>query len=165
MAIRYAEISMWEAGADVLVNPINCVGIMGRGIAKVFRDTFPAMFEVYRDECRRNRLTAGRVAYWHLERFSVANLPTKRHWRDDSRVDDIEFGLQTLAVSAPSKTRTIATSKLGCGAGGLNWREDVEPLVASIIGDDFDVVVCTGKMHPLLFESEPIGRWELSYGG
>ena len=164
MAVRYLHASMWEAGADVLVNPVNCVGVMGRGIAKVFRDTFPSMFDAYQKACKRKALTAGCVGWWHLHSSSVANLPTKRHWKDPSRADDIELGLYTLATSALFGDRTVAMPKIGCGAGGLNWRDDVEPLVAAILGNDFDIVVCTGKMYPLRFEIEPEGAWEISNG-
>lgn len=154
--IRYTDENLWTAGAEVIVNPINVVGVMGRGIALVMRQSFPHMFEVYRDLCAEGALKPGVLLYYAVGPRVIVNLPTKRHWRDPSRVADIRAGLSTLAANMPSPNldphrfpcTSIAMPRLGCGSGGLDWDRDVRPLVDDVL-DGFDVVVCDGRLDPL----------------
>lgn len=117
---------IFEADAEALVNTVNCVGVMGRGIALQFRKAFPENYRAYRAVCDRGELRPG-VMFIH-ERLHdpryIINFPTKRHWRGRSRMADIEVGLTALVEEVRTRgIRSIAIPPLGSGLGGLNWRE------------------------------------------
>ena len=111
--------------ADALVNTVNCVGVMGRGIALQFKRAFPENFRAYAARCKRNEMQPGRVFVFEtgqvLPPRYIINFPTKRHWRGKSRMEDIEAGLRSLADEIRSRgIRSIAVPPLGSGLGGLN---------------------------------------------
>lgn len=122
-----------DAEAEALVNPVNCVGIMGKGLALQFRRAFPENFRAYAEACRQGRVRLGELFVFSLPgtaqpRFLV-NLPTKAHWRDGSQLEDLARGLEALRIwILVSAVRTIAVPALGCGLGGLRW-EQVRPLI------------------------------------
>lgn len=114
--------------AEALVNTVNCVGVMGRGIALQFKRAFPENFKAYAARCRRNEMQPGRVFVFEtggmLPPRYIINFPTKRHWRGKSRIEDVESGLISLAEKIRSLgIRSIAIPPLGSGLGGLNWRD------------------------------------------
>ncbi|MFN0009599.1 MAG: macro domain-containing protein [Planctomycetota bacterium] len=116
-----------QADAEVLVNAVNCVGIMGKGIALQFKLTFPENFEAYRDACRRGDVIPGRMHVFATGRPGnprfIVNFPTKRHWRESSRLEDIEAGLSALTQEIRRLgVHSIALPPLGCGLGGLDWQ-------------------------------------------
>jgi O-acetyl-ADP-ribose deacetylase (regulator of RNase III) len=122
-----------KADAEALVNTVNCVGIMGRGIALQFRKAFPENFKAYKALCARKALAPGRVYVFDLNRFEnpryIINFPTKKHWKGKSRMEYIEAGLKSLVAEIRERhIRCVALPPLGCGLGGLNWRE-VRPLI------------------------------------
>lgn len=113
------------AEADALVNSVNCVGIMGRGIALQFRKAFPENFRVYRASCKRKEVRPGKMLVYEtglLQPRFIINFPTKRHWKGKSRIEDIDAGLRALVkVIRDRKIRSVAVPPLGCGLGGLDW--------------------------------------------
>lgn len=114
--------------ADALVNTVNCVGVMGRGIALQFKRAFPENFKAYAARCKRNEMQPGRVFVFETGQVLpprwIVNFPTKRHWRGKSRMEDIEAGLRSLADEIRSRgIRSIAVPPLGSGLGGLSWPE------------------------------------------
>lgn len=118
-----------KADAEALVNTVNCVGVMGRGIALQFRKAYPENYTAYKNMCDRKQLQPGKMHIFNLNRLYnpryVINFPTKRHWKGKSRMDDIEVGLQTLVEEVRKRNiHSIAIPPLGCGLGGLKW-EDV----------------------------------------
>lgn len=127
-----------RADADALVNAVNCVGVMGKGIALQFKRRFPDNFDAYAAACREGRLRPGRIfvgpaGEGERARY-VVNFPTKRHWRDASRLSDVAAGLDHLADwLRMGLVSSIAVPALGCGLGGLRWA-DVRPLVTSTLG-------------------------------
>ncbi|MGI0080552.1 MAG: type II toxin-antitoxin system antitoxin DNA ADP-ribosyl glycohydrolase DarG [Nitrososphaerales archaeon] len=140
------------AEADALVNTVNCVGIMGRGIALQFRKAFPENFKVYEVACKRGDVRLGRMLVYETGLLTgpryIINFPTKRHWKGQSRVDDIETGLQSLVKEIRDRTiRSVAVPPLGCGLGGLDWNV-VRPKIIQAFHDLPDVRV-------LVFE--PVG--------
>ncbi len=121
------------ADVDALVNTVNTVGVMGKGIALQFKRAYPANFHAYRAACARGEVRVGEV--WPFDtgiigaRRYILNFPTKRHWRTPSRLEDIAAGLDSLVdVVTKYGITSVAIPALGCGNGGLNWA-DVRPLI------------------------------------
>ena len=112
--------------SDALVNTVNCVGVMGRGIALQFKNAFPDNFKAYADACRRHEVEPGRMFVFETNQLAnpryIINFPTKRHWRSQSRMEDIDTGLKALReVIRERDIQSIAIPPLGSGVGGLNW--------------------------------------------
>ncbi len=145
--IEYKIGDILTEDSEALVNAINCVGVMGRGIALQFKRRFPDNFKAYRTECTRGRMKPGSVFVYdtgkmHPPRY-IINFPTKRHWRGKSRMADIESGLASLADAIRShRIHSIAIPPLGSGLGGLVWSE-VRARMQSVLGelDDVKVVI------------------------
>ena len=140
-----------EATAEALVNTVNCVGVMGRGIALQFRNAFPDNYRAYKTTCDRKEMLPGSVLVFDLNRFEnprmIINFPTKRHWKDKSRLEDIQAGLSDLVrVLREHHVKSVGIPPLGCGLGGLNWSE-VRPVIERALADLRDV-------HVYLFEPE-----------
>jgi O-acetyl-ADP-ribose deacetylase (regulator of RNase III) len=126
--ITYKTGDIFKEEADAIVNTVNCVGVMGRGIALQFKKYFPDNFRVYEAACKRKEVVPGKMFVHETGSLIgpkyVINFPTKRHWRGASRMEDIESGLQDLAkVIAKLHIKSIALPPLGCGLGGLDWSE------------------------------------------
>jgi O-acetyl-ADP-ribose deacetylase (regulator of RNase III) len=135
MTIRLAHGNLLHADVEALVNTVNCVGIMGKGIALQFKNTYPDMFTDYRHACDTGQVRPGVMHVWETGQFGnpqwVINFPTKRHYRDMSRLDDIRIGLVGLVADVKAHGITsIAIPPLGCGLGGLQWAQ-VEPLIVT----------------------------------
>ena len=126
--IELTQGDILRAEAEALVNTVNCVGVMGRGIALQFKRAFPANFATYAAGCKRDEVQPGRmlvVATGQLTnpRF-IVNFPTKRHWKGKSRIEDIDAGLDALIADVKRLgIKSIAVPPLGCGLGGLDWAE------------------------------------------
>ena len=134
---------LFASHARTLVNTVNCVGIMGKGVAAEFKKRFPEMFEDYASRCTRKEVRLGEpYLYEDLAGASIINFPTKGHWRASSRLADIERGLNYLVAHATEwKLQSLALPPLGCGNGGLEWAE-VGPLIhakLSKLGIDVEV--------------------------
>ena len=126
--IEYKTGDILAEEAEALVNTVNCVGVMGRGIALQFKRAFPENFKAYAARCRRNAMQPGRVFVFETGQLTnpryIINFPSKRHWRGKSRMEDIESGLASLAQEIRSRgIRSVAIPPLGSGLGGLNWPE------------------------------------------
>ncbi len=133
MSIEPTEGDLLRADADALVNTVNCVGFMGRGIAAQFKRAFPANFKAYAKACAVGEVVPGRMFITETGTLTgprfIVNFPTKRHWRAKSRIEDIRDGLEALVIEVRERgIRSIAMPPLGCGLGGLDWA-DVRPLV------------------------------------
>ncbi len=131
--ITFTQGNLLEADAEALVNTVNTVGVMGKGIALMFKEAFPANFLAYKAACARAEVQTGqmfvtRPADMYGPRWLI-NFPTKQHWRNPSRMDWIVDGLQDLrAVIEAEGIRSIAIPPLGAGNGGLDW-VDVRPVI------------------------------------
>ncbi len=152
-----------NADAEAIVNTVNCVGVMGRGIALQFQKTFPEMFRAYEAACKRGELQPGRVHVYDLNRMQnphyVINFPTKSHWKGKSRIADIESGLQALVAEVRRlRLRSVAVPPLGCGLGGLEWK-DVLPRIRQAFAElpDIRVLVYEPKGAP---SAEQIAKFE-----
>jgi O-acetyl-ADP-ribose deacetylase (regulator of RNase III) len=124
--------------AEALVNTVNCVGVMGKGVALRFKAAFPANFRAYAAACQRSEVMPGKVFVHETGHITnphyIINFPTKRHWRDKSRIEDIESGLRSLRHEIESRgIQSVALPAIGCGLGGLRWSE-VRPLIERTLG-------------------------------
>ena len=129
MTISYSKGDIFESTAQVIVNPVNCKGHMGKGLALAFKQRYPEMFTTYQQECRTGELHVGHPALFKASTPWILNFPTKDHWRDDSRIEYIEEGLAYLAIYYQALgIKSIAFPKLGAGLGRLSWNE-VGPLM------------------------------------
>ncbi|MGH9522695.1 MAG: type II toxin-antitoxin system antitoxin DNA ADP-ribosyl glycohydrolase DarG [Terriglobales bacterium] len=145
--IEYKTGDILRADVEALVNTVNCVGIMGRGIALQFREAFPANFKAYEIACKSEEVQPGRMFVfetgWLTNPKYIINFPTKRHWRGKSRIEDIESGLKALREEIVRRgIRSIAIPPLGSGLGGLDWA-DVRPRIAKAMANlgDVDIAV------------------------
>lgn len=124
--------SIVDENADALVNTVNCVGVMGKGVAAEFKKRFPDNFKKYEAACSRGKVKTGEMFIYKTGQLFPAyiiNFPTKNHWRGSSRMEYIEDGLKDLTIKIKRRRiRSIAIPPLGCGLGGLNWT-DVRPLI------------------------------------
>jgi len=137
------------ADADALVNTVNCVGVMGRGIALQFRKAYPENFKRYQAACKRNEVRPGKMLIFETGLLTgpryIINFPTKRHWKGKSRLEDIEAGLPALVEEIRKRDiRSVAVPPLGCGLGGLDWNE-VRPRIIHAFEE-------LGDVRVLLFE-------------
>ncbi|PTQ77407.1 O-acetyl-ADP-ribose deacetylase (regulator of RNase III) [Nitrosomonas oligotropha] len=126
--VTYKIGDIFKEDADAIVNTVNCVGVMGRGIALQFKKRFPENFKVYEVACKQKEVVPGKMFIHKTGSLIgpkyVINFPTKRHWRGASRMEDIEAGLEDLAkVITEFNIKSIAIPPLGCGLGGLDWTE------------------------------------------
>ena len=152
--IRFTTGDILAEDAEALVNTVNCVGVMGRGIALQFKKAFPENFRVYAAACRRGEVQPGRMFVFETGALTnpryIINFPTKRHWRGNSRIEDIDAGLKDLAtVIRQRDIRSIAVPPLGAGLGGLEWSE-VRPRIEETLRafNDLDVVVFEPRGAP-----------------
>ena len=134
-----------EADAEALINTVNCVGFMGKGIALQFKQAYPENFGAYAKACRAKEVRPGRMHVFETGLLTdprlIINFPTKRHWRGKSRLEDIEAGLAALVEEVKVRgIRSVAIPPLGCGLGGLDWRV-VRPLIEAAFTSVPDVRV------------------------
>ena len=130
---------------EALVNTVNCIGVMGKGIALQFKKAFPENFKAYEAACRRKEVEPGRMFVFETGQLFnpryIINFPTKRHWRGKSRYEDIESGLRALVREVRHrKIRSVAIPPLGSGLGGLQWGR-VKGMIKAAFGDMPDVRV------------------------
>ncbi|MDE2928127.1 MAG: macro domain-containing protein [Acidobacteriota bacterium] len=127
--ITYVRGSLFRSPAHVLVNTVNTVGVMGKGVAKEFKRLFPDMYRQYRDLCEQKKFDIGNLFLYKTDNKWVLNFPTKKHWRSPSRPEYIEHGLQKLVSNyLDLGIYDLAMPLLGCGNGELDWPTQVEPI-------------------------------------
>jgi O-acetyl-ADP-ribose deacetylase (regulator of RNase III) len=121
--LQLASGNMFDLPADIRINTVNCVGVMGAGVALAFKRLYPLMFAEYQRKCSAGLIRPGQLHVWQAPNGErVINFPTKRHWRDNSRYEDIEAGLIALRTFlADQGAVRVTLPALGCGHGRLNW--------------------------------------------
>ena len=121
MVVKIGDL--FNSQSKTLVNTVNCVGVMGKGIAKEFKKRYPRMFEDYVDRCSKGQVIPGVPYYYSDEEISIINFPTKNHWRSPSKLSDIISGLDWFVENYEELGITsVAFPPLGCGNGGLEWK-------------------------------------------
>lgn len=120
--INYVTTTLFDSPAQTLVNTVNTVGVMGKGVAAEFRHRYPEMFRRYRELCEERQLDIGKLYLYRTPNKWVLNFPTKKHWRNPSRIEYIEAGLQKFVDTyTVSGITSISFPQLGCGNGNLPW--------------------------------------------
>lgn len=154
--IEVVTSDIFESGAEALVNPVNCVGVMGKGLAKEFKARYPFNLDAYMDAYFAGTLKPGKML-WHTDPATgtvIINFPTKRHWRDVSLLEDIDGGLRSLrTLIMELGIKSIAVPALGCGLGGLEW-----PVVRALIVHHLSGIPGT---HVIVCAP---GCWEAAWG-
>ena len=143
--ITYLEGDIFDSPAQVIVNTVNTVGVMGKGLALSFKKRYPNMFERYKLACDNGSLTTGKLMLFYEADHWLLLFPTKRHWRYPSKLEYIEAGLQKFVATYADKSITsIAFPRLGCGNGELNW-DDVRPIMVKYLNNlPIPVYIYTG---------------------
>ena len=132
--IHYQKGNIFDSAAHVITNPVNCEGLMGKGLALTFKQKYPAMFTVYQQECKSGRLCIGRPTLYRESTPWILNFPTKNTWRTDSKLEYLEQGLHYFATNyKKAGIESIAFPKLGTQNGKLSWTE-VGSLMARYLG-------------------------------
>lgn len=140
MPIIFKVGDIFSDNSQAIVNTVNCVGVMGKGIALEVKKRFPDCFNAYRDDCSKGLVKVGQVTtYENSSLFGgmkyIINFPTKKHWFNPSEIQWIKSGLSALRIEIYRlKLKSIAIPPLGCGCGGLNWNE-VKSLIIEKLSD------------------------------
>lgn len=160
--IEFKTGDILRADVEALVNTVNCVGIMGRGIALQFKNDFPENFKAYEAACAREEVQPGKMFVFETRTLTnpkfIINFPTKRHWRGKSRMQDIDSGLNALVEEIRTRNiRSIAVPPLGSGLGGLNW-VDVRPRIVDALRgiNDLHVIVFEPRGVPMVTKSREV---------
>lgn len=145
--LTYHRTSLLESQAQTIVNTVNTVGVMGKGLAHEMRKKYPTMFKAYKKICDERLLDIGQLWLWRGSDQWILNFPTKKNWRNPSKIEYIELGLRKFRDQFERQgIREIAFPRLGCGNGGLDWNS-VKPIMHEYLADlpiriyihDFDV--------------------------
>lgn len=141
--LEFVKGDIFDAPADIRVNTVNCVGVMGAGVALAFKQRYPDMFKDYQRDCQDGRVKPGTMHIWKsLGGDWIINFPTKRDWREPSRYEDIASGLEDLRRYLDGIGQvTVALPALGCGHGGLDWNRVSEMIQNKLDGVDAHVLV------------------------
>lgn len=153
--LKYKTGDIFKENAEAIVNTVNCVGVMGRGIALQFKKAYPENYKMYASACKHKQVNPGKMFVFETgEMFNpklIINFPTKRHWRGKSRIEDIESGLiDLITVIKKYNIKSIAIPPLGSGLGGLDWRQ-VRSLIEKALYtlENVDVIVFEPKGAPI----------------
>ena len=136
------DMSIFDVRAYILVNPVNCEGVMGAGLAKEFAFRYPGMLKDYQKFCKEKKLQAGKLHVWRNGFTTIINLPTKIQWSRPSSYQLVQSGMKELVkVLSKEQHRVVAIPRLGCGLGGLQWGTVKEIILREIeiLPDDYIV--------------------------
>ena len=156
--ITYVVTDLLQSPARVLVNAVNTVGVMGKGIAKDFKQIYPEMFKEYQLLCERKQFNIGQLWLYKTPYKWVLNFPTKQHWKHPSKIEYIEEGLKKFVKTYSEKGLTsISFPLLGCGNGGLDWETQVKPLMEQYLSKlPIDIFIHLYRKDPFQAEHRNI---------
>jgi len=164
--ITHRRGDLFESPMSALTNTVNTVGVMGAGIAKLFKRRYPAMFAEYKAKCERQSVKVGEPYVWKSNGADgkwVVNFPTKKHWRAKSQILWIEAGLEYLLARYKDwELKSLALPALGCDLGGLNW-DDVRPIMEMHLGKlDIPVEIYEPMRRTSYYSYSPAERVEIA---
>ena len=147
--IKFLNKTVFNSGCDGIVNTVNCLGVMGAGIALEFALRYPKMAIQYEDDCRDKKVRIGQILTYPEEDVLIINFPTKFHWKYPSQLRWIAQGLDYLRDHYKEwNIKSIAIPPLGCSNGGLDF-DDVKALIVNKLRDiDLDVYICIDPGYP-----------------
>ncbi len=141
--LHFVEGNMFDRIVDVRINTVNCVGVMGIGVALAFKQMYPDMFLDYKKACADGLVRPGALHVWKTPGetpCTIVNFPTKRHWRQPSEYEDVEIGLHTLRqFLLPLGHVQVTLPALGCGHGGLDWERVKRRIVDNLSDIDAEI--------------------------
>ncbi|WP_210517623.1 macro domain-containing protein [Pantoea ananatis] len=149
--IEFVEGDFFDFDADIRINTVNCVGVMGAGVALLFKNKYPKMYKEYVRQCKNNEISPGNPTVWKEgDMFSasleIINFPTKAHWKNPSEYEYIDKGLIWLEKYLKDKKGlTITLPALGCGHGGLDWRIVKKMIISKLSSSDNRILVFNPK--------------------
>ena len=122
--------------SEYIVNPVNTQGVMGAGLARQFKENYPKHFQFYKKYCDSGDFKIGSLIRFHERGRGIICIPTKEHWKDPSKLEYVEKGLQSIiGLMKAFEIKSIALPKLGCGLGGLDYEKEVKPLIIKTFKD------------------------------
>jgi O-acetyl-ADP-ribose deacetylase (regulator of RNase III) len=139
--------TVFDSNARTLVNPVNCVGVMGKGLALAIKNRYPEVFDKYVIACESGNMGIGKLQLVKMKDRWILNFPTKKHWRGASKLEYIEAGLKKFVKTYRRRQITsVAFPPLGCGHGGLKW-DVVEPLIRRYLEGlgNIEIFFCLGQ--------------------
>lgn len=157
--LQYCKGDIFDSKAQVIVNTVNCKGVMGKGLALAFKQRYPDMFTVYQQECKTGKLHIGYPTLYQKSTPWILNFPTKDHWRFPSKLEYLEKGLEYFVANYRKDGITsIAFPKLGTKNGRLSW-DDVGPLMAQYLSKlDIDVYIYIADGDKEYFSDKGAGK-------
>ena len=141
-SIQYQTGDIFESKAQVIVNTVNCQGVMGKGLALAFKQKYPTMFKAYQQDCKTGKLRIGKPTLYQGSTPWILNFPTKNSWRGNSKLEYLQKGLEFLVAHYKNAgIKSIAFPKLGTQNGKLSW-DEVGPLMVNYLSQlDIDVYI------------------------
>ena len=145
--IKITQGDILSANVDAIVNTVNCVGVMGKGLALQFKKAYPDNYETYKLACEHKAIRTGKMFTFMRKSQSnpkyIINFPTKQHWRDPSKIEFIDDGLTDLVRVVPYLSiKSIAIPPLGCGLGGLEWSIVLPKIKEAMMSlNDVDILI------------------------
>jgi O-acetyl-ADP-ribose deacetylase (regulator of RNase III) len=161
MPLRHITGDIFNSSAQVVVNTVNCKGVMGKGLALRFKRKYPRMFKEYKRECASGRVRPGKLLLYKTPHRWILNFPTKDDWRKKSKLEYVELGLQMFVANYREwGIRSIAFPRLGCDLGGLDWNE-VRPLMERHLSElsDLEVAIYTRPSSSRASKQEKLTQW------
>lgn len=166
--LEFVKGDFFDFDADIRVNTVNCVGVMGAGVALAFKRKYPEMFKEYVRQCKEKEIAPGKPSVWKQgDMFSkgieIINFPTKNHWRNPSEYEYIESGLIWLSNYLEDKEGlTITLPALGCGHGGLDWGKVKQLILKYLEGTSNRILVFEPEASKKIGEKGPMTPEKLS---
>lgn len=143
--IKYIKGNIFDSTSQCIINPVNTVGVMGAGLALQFKIRYPEMFYWYKTLCDDNSFKIGNLLFWTapIDNKIICCFPTKEHYKNKSKLDYIDIGLREVRKTFPLYgIQSVALPKLGCGLGGLDFDNQVKPLIEKHLKDSgLDITV------------------------
>lgn len=150
--IKVVQNNLFNTEAEAIINTVNCVGVMGKGLALEFKKQYFGNYIAYKRACDAGQVKIGKMFVYKTESFFdpkyIINFPTKDHWKNPSKMEYIREGLDDLIeVIKTNNIKSIAIPPLGCGLGGLNWDEVKEMIIVKMqnLKYDTDIIICEYK--------------------
>jgi len=157
--IKYSDSNVFNTGTDAIVNTINCVGFMGKGLALEYALRYPKLLEEYKQKCNKKEIIIGKIYYFQSDKL-IINFPTKNDYKFPSKLEWIELGLQDFIKTYKKyNIKSVSFPLLGCGNGGLN-PDIVKKMMEKYLSNlDIEVVICLDKNNPEGKELEMINSF------